>query len=118
MIKRYCADQLLPNLSDESASTGAPFQFDWIRPSWFWPSFASLPERLARLIFPFSIGDSAYKTSKGNLTDLFAEILDDYHTVAVAELDVDDRGVLVFPILVGLGGNLTSVFVVEQSRSP
>jgi hypothetical protein len=50
------------------------------------------------------------------LTDSSAEILDNYHTVAVAELDVDDRGVLIWPILVGFGGNLTSIFVVEHRR--
>jgi len=53
-----------------------------------------------------------YKTSE-ETNGLIAEVLDDYHTVTVAKLDVDDRGVLIFPILVGFGGNLTSIFVVE-----
>jgi hypothetical protein len=83
-----------------------------------WPSLLSVSERLAERPFRFSKRRIARRKHRMERTDLSAEILNDYQTVAVAKLDVDDRGVLICPILVGFGGNLTCIFVVEQRRCP
>ena len=82
------------------------------------PSHSSSIFRLAfRLVIdhhPISAGAAArlFPYSKGNGVEnierskrkLFAEIFADHDTVAIAKLDVDDRGVLIYPILVGSVG--------------